>query len=670
MKRKRLFSLYLTVALVVMFCGIAVGGDNLVVNPGFEIPEGTSGGTPGGFGDWGYDWSEIVGPSLGIFPLEGEKILQFNGTFWRAGTYHGGGGQVYQFIDLSAFAEKIDTGEFALKASVNFNRVTWDSQTDTRFKITMHSFTGSIGNFRNMIENEQWLMKDMNELYTDNDLTTWEKVELQHQVPAGTEWVALGIIAEEDIFNDNSHPEFDGHFADAVTVEIIPAVEPSLILIEISGPNEVAESSDTPYQAIAVYDNGSEEDVTDECVWAVGPDTFCSIDETGMLSSYELVMPEQMVTVWVQYEHGEEIFLAEKEVSIHAICPKGSALEFDGVDDYVDAGDMGDFGRNISDCTLAAWVNTNNQDSIMSILGVVNTGLSTQIRLDLNYNAVGEYADGYIALFVRDENGRRLSGSVNYDTGVADGQWHHVAVVFQSSSNIIKFYLDGTEEPTTYKRRETPGNYGNFIRSLLIGAVNRSIGPNYMFDGNLDEVTLLNRALSGEEIQHLISGIVDVDDPELIAYWDFDEGEGQVAHDVSGNGNDGVLGSSIDPDVSDPCWVAPGAPMLCTPRQVIVRNLHGAIERKRIAEQQIDEALMRERASLRLLLRENSQNGKGWGFGRYGKPAIQIFKAMRIEWQCKRKLHESAKLLKKALMGLLPWMEGPEQPGNGNGPKK
>ncbi|RLD17105.1 MAG: hypothetical protein DRI36_04680, partial [Caldiserica bacterium] len=43
-------------------------------------------------------------------------------------------------------------------------------------------------------------------------------------------------------------------------------------------------------------------------------------------------------------------------------------------------------------------------------------------------------------------------------------------------------------------------------------------------------------------------------DWQLRAYWKFDEGEGQVAGDSSGNSNDGQLGSTTDTDANDPSW--------------------------------------------------------------------------------------------------------------------
>jgi hypothetical protein len=41
----------------------------------------------------------------------------------------------------------------------------------------------------------------------------------------------------------------------------------------------------------------------------------------------------------------------------------------------------------------------------------------------------------------------------------------------------------------------------------------------------------------------------------LRAYWPLDERSGQVAHDLSGNGNDGQLGATPGPDSADPRWV-------------------------------------------------------------------------------------------------------------------
>jgi Concanavalin A-like lectin/glucanases superfamily len=44
----------------------------------------------------------------------------------------------------------------------------------------------------------------------------------------------------------------------------------------------------------------------------------------------------------------------------------------------------------------------------------------------------------------------------------------------------------------------------------------------------------------------------------LVGYWAMDEGQGQIVHDFSGNGNNGVLGATTAIEASDPTWITGG----------------------------------------------------------------------------------------------------------------
>jgi hypothetical protein len=46
--------------------------------------------------------------------------------------------------------------------------------------------------------------------------------------------------------------------------------------------------------------------------------------------------------------------------------------------------------------------------------------------------------------------------------------------------------------------------------------------------------------------------------PTLVGYWPLVEGSGQVAHDLSGNRNNGQLGSTAGVDANDPAWIRGG----------------------------------------------------------------------------------------------------------------
>jgi hypothetical protein len=57
-------------------------------------------------------------------------------------------------------------------------------------------------------------------VFSDGDAATWESVASHLQLPPTTGFVALRVSASENIFNDSSGTEFDGHYADRVQFEI------------------------------------------------------------------------------------------------------------------------------------------------------------------------------------------------------------------------------------------------------------------------------------------------------------------------------------------------------------------------------------------------------------------------------------------------------------------
>jgi hypothetical protein len=79
----------------------------------------------------------------------------------------------------------------------------------------------------------------------------------------------------------------------------------------------------------------------------------------------------------------------------------------------------------------------------------------------------------------------------------ADGNWHHVVGVADSSNLILKLYVDGNLVATS--------SYGG---STQIGNSELNIGRNpgatfQVFNGVIDEVRIYNRALSAEEVKIL-----------------------------------------------------------------------------------------------------------------------------------------------------------------------
>jgi predicted GH43/DUF377 family glycosyl hydrolase len=83
-------------------------------------------------------------------------------------------------------------------------------------------------------------------------------------------------------------------------------------------------------------------------------------------------------------------------------------------------------------------------------------------------------------------------------------------------------------------------------------------GTQYPFEGMIDDVRLWNRALSPSEIRTTWKNPLEGNEPNLVAYWKFNEGWGQIAHDSSINHFDAYLGyDPCDADWADPEWVLP-----------------------------------------------------------------------------------------------------------------
>ena len=408
---------------------------------------------------------------------------------------------------------------------------------------------------------------------------------------------------------------------------------PKVVGLEIEGPNEVAEQSTTQYTAIAVYDNNSTKDVTNQAYWAVMPDNYAEIDNSGLLTTDQLIMPAEDVTLYAEYEEGNDIAYAEKDVQILALCPQGRALDFDGEDDYVNLGTSDSIKPSLP-LTLSAWINLSNLDTHNRILAL-------DINIDRYYGVWFKVKTDNTLEISYGDGGGTNSGSRRSKFGMTELDkdiWYHVAAVIRGPEN-INLYIDGKDDGGIYS-----GSGGPLLYSNGFSSIGYNYAPHIFFYGNIDEVTIFNRGLSGEDIQTVMLYGPDTSDTSLVGYWKFDEGQGQVAHNSSGNANDGYLGSDpCNPDDSDPCWVEPGAPVHCTPRQIVVRNLRGAIERKAIANQQINEALERERVSIRLM---TDMRGRRHF-------AIEIQKSMQMEDLCKKKLHESAEALRRALDWLL-----------------
>lgn len=138
---------------------------------------------------------------------------------------------------------------------------------------------------------------------------------------------------------------------------------------------------------------------------------------------------------------------------------------------------------------------------------------------------------------------------------VADGNWHHVALVVGSTGGSI--YVDGNLGGSLAWTGSAGPPTTNTV-SMLVGRAFQHPSYTNTFSGEIDEVTLWNRALAPSELNYLKHRSLGGKEDGLLAYYRLDEGTGTTAGDSTANAFNGTV-------VPNPAWVPSQAAIVLDP---------------------------------------------------------------------------------------------------------
>jgi hypothetical protein len=214
------------------------------------------------------------------------------------------------------------------------------------------------------------------------------------------------------------------------------------------------------------------------------------------------------------------------------------ALQFDGVDDYVDVGNDPSLTLTTS-FTMEAWVQFTS-----------TAGEGVQTFLSKNE---GPGPSNKWVWYYWDQNNRmefHIFGLPASSVFLASdpwtptlNQWYHVAVT--KNGDAYTFYRDGELDGTASSAISIPPI--NF--NALIG---RSEGAQ-LFNGSIEEVRIWNVTRTTSEIREAMHRRLTGQETGLVAYWHFDEGVGTTTSDATSNDNTGTLAGG-------PTWITSTAP--------------------------------------------------------------------------------------------------------------
>mgnify|MGYP006280655271 CR=1 FL=1 len=179
-------------------------------------------------------------------------------------------------------------------------------------------------------------------------------------------------------------------------------------------------------------------------------------------------------------------------------------IDFDGIDDGIKTSTMGSFGSNLlsTNCTVETVLKSSGS-AVMRPLGTFNDGLNTAIAIYLNCDNDDNNNLGEIKYYLRDEDENILWAENSGNTGVTDGNFHHLAAVFEpaSSNGVISPYIDGTSDPIDAYSRRDADNFANFQYPVAIGASNARGTLTNFVDGIICELRISSTARSAAWIK-------------------------------------------------------------------------------------------------------------------------------------------------------------------------
>ncbi|OMQ11860.1 hypothetical protein BXU01_10105 [[Flexibacter] sp. ATCC 35103] len=216
----------------------------------------------------------------------------------------------------------------------------------------------------------------------------------------------------------------------------------------------------------------------------------------------------------------------------------GKVLNLDGISTFMTVPDHPDLNFGASqNKTITCWIKTTTATGTPRIFAKRNgaTGNGYEFWTGNGTNA------GKFALNMSGTGTPNNISTAGYSANsIADGTWHHIALVLDASSNRTMYgYIDGVLANTGKTFTSVTSDFSNTL-NFVIGASSDS-GNSYKWAGQIDNVRVWNKAMTALELQADMTAVVNAPATNLLAAWNFENISGTSVPDVSGNSHSATL---------------------------------------------------------------------------------------------------------------------------------
>ncbi|MDD3926900.1 MAG: LamG domain-containing protein, partial [bacterium] len=247
--------------------------------------------------------------------------------------------------------------------------------------------------------------------------------------------------------------------------------------------------------------------------------TFCGLTVAGDDTSTSTLQPASS-TITLSNPNGG-----------HWIDGKvGKALQFDGVDDYVNCG--AGSSLDITDkLTIEAWIKPDTRSNY-HVIACKNT-----------YTYFFAVNSGKLSLLIGNSSANGWNIVLVGDMVLNSSNWYHVAGTYDSTTGEAKLYINGVLAKNATGTAQAIGSKPTGW--LSVGC---AYGSAYYFNGVIDELNIYPMALGADEIAlHYQDGLMS---DRINGRWLFDDGQGMFLQDFSRGRNMGAL-QNMD---GSSCW--------------------------------------------------------------------------------------------------------------------
>ncbi|MDP6415125.1 MAG: LamG domain-containing protein, partial [Gammaproteobacteria bacterium] len=267
-----------------------------------------------------------------------------------------------------------------------------------------------------------------------------------------------------------------------------------------------------------------------------------------------------------QVETVDNVVHANEWTHVSVVSHQSYALEFDGVNDYIDCGSAEDLDIS-GDLTLEAFV---QMSDLSQPCGILSKGFIRDNSKDASPYTLYVGDDGCVVFAFEDKN--QNIHSFSSTVPLVANRFHKIGVV-RKQAEVVNNNLSGTYQvdqqgsneyqvtadepaPSTIRNQDTitiyidgqactgVSNYegaraGSTQLPLVIGECNGTDGSTYYMNGTISQVRIWEIALDAGDICSEVTPGAE----GLIGWWQMEANEGAIAYDSIGQNNGDIFGA-------------------------------------------------------------------------------------------------------------------------------